>query len=66
MKNNILNFVLISLITIIFFGYFLAQNLIFEKDITEDLKLIETYAMDKDWDKVLKLSMKFSLNFKLP
>jgi len=55
MKNNTINIVLITSIVIIFFGYFTLLNMNFENNnIMERLKLVENYARNEEWDKVIK------------
>lgn len=52
MKSKTVSAVLLILIIVIFFSYFTAVGS-FDKNITEKLKLAETYAKDEEWDKVL-------------
>lgn len=56
MKNSTVNRALIALIVMIFIGYFWGLNLTFEKNITQNLKLAESYAINEDWSKVLEVS----------
>lgn len=57
MKNSTVSIELISLIIIIFVSYFSVLNSNFEKDITNNLKLAETYAINEEWSKVLEVSI---------
>ncbi|AKC62286.1 hypothetical protein AAGC94_03960 [Clostridium sporogenes] len=57
MKNSTVSIALISLIIIIFVSYFSVLNSNFEKDITNNLKLAETYAINEEWSKVLEVSI---------
>ncbi|KAJ53755.1 hypothetical protein BD780_002902 [Clostridium tetanomorphum] len=57
MKNSTVNIALVTIIIIIFTGYFLILNSSFQKDITENLKLAEKYAINEEWDKVLETSI---------
>ncbi len=56
MKNNTINIVLITLITVIFIGYFTAVNSILNNKITDELNLAEAYARNEDWDELLKVT----------
>lgn len=56
MKNKTVNTTLISLIIIIFIAYFSTLHFGFDNDITRNLSLIETAAINQDWDKALELS----------
>ncbi|SKC66199.1 DUF4363 family protein [Maledivibacter halophilus] len=56
MKNNTINIVLVTLIIVIFWGYFTVINLTFEKDIIEHLKSAERYAKNEDWNNVLEVA----------
>jgi len=64
MKNNTVTVLLVSLIIIIFFGYFTAINLTFEKDITNQLKLAEKYARDEAWTNVLEVAKDIEKSWK--
>ena len=56
MKNNTINIVLVTLIIVIFWGYFTIINLTFEQDIMEQLKLAEEYTKNKEWNNVLEVA----------
>lgn len=56
MKNNIIDIILFGLVIIIFAGYFIAIDLTFKNNVTEQLKLAESYARSEDWDEVLRVS----------
>lgn len=56
MKNYMINIILIGLILIIFTSYFIAIQLTFADNITDQLKLAENYARNEDWNQVLSVA----------
>lgn len=66
MKNNTVNIMLISLIVIIFLGYFIILDLILANVIIEQLRLAEYYTRNENWNDVTKIAndIKKSWNIK--
>ena len=54
MKNKTLDIVLITLIVIIFTGYFIALRITIEREMLDQLTLVEQYARNEKWEQALE------------